>query len=143
MMHNHTGYICLTFLHCVFLNVASHCLLEKMHSHIGCICLIFLHCVFFNVSSEECRLMSCYQTLSRQPASVKNNIQAKQQVYLLPVLGLGKGDKAIQKLVINNVAIFTPPKMAKIAISCFRTFETVRQHCNTVLVTLRIDSNKH
>ena len=58
-------------------------------------------------------------------------------------MGLEKGDKAISKLVINNVAIFTPPKMTKIAISCFRTFETMRQHSNTVLVTLRIDPYKH
>ena len=41
-------------------------------------------------------------------------------------MGLEKGDKDILKLVINNVAVFTPPKMAEIAISCFRTFETVR-----------------
>ena len=47
----------------------------------------------------------------------------------VPVLGLEKGDKAISKLVINNFALFySAPKTAKIAISCLRTFETVRQH---------------
>ena len=43
--------ICLTFLHCVFSNVSSNCLPERMHIHIGCICMIFLHCVSSNVSS--------------------------------------------------------------------------------------------
>ena len=50
-MHNHTGCICLIFLHCAFSNVSSNGLPERMHSHIGCISLTFLHCVFLNVSS--------------------------------------------------------------------------------------------
>ena len=42
----------LTFLHhCVFSNVSSNCVPEKMHIHTGCICLAFLHCAFSNVSS--------------------------------------------------------------------------------------------
>ena len=50
-MHNHTGCICLTFLHCVSSNVSSNCLPQKMHNHTGYICLTFLHCAFSNVSS--------------------------------------------------------------------------------------------
>ena len=52
-MHSHTGCICLSFLHCVFSNVSSNCLLEWMQSHIGCIYMIFLQCVFSNVSSKR------------------------------------------------------------------------------------------
>ena len=52
-MHSHIDCICLTFLHCVFLNVSLNCLHEMMHSHIGCICLTFLHCVFSNVFSKR------------------------------------------------------------------------------------------
>ena len=51
-MQNHTGCICLTFLHCAFSNVSSKRLAERMHNHTGCICLIFLHCAFSNVSSK-------------------------------------------------------------------------------------------
>merc|ERR1712016_244948 len=51
-MHNHTGCICLTFLHRVSSNVSSNCLPERMHNHTGCICLSFLHCVPSNVSSN-------------------------------------------------------------------------------------------
>ena len=47
-----TGCICLSFLHCVFSNVSSNCLHEKMHNHTGCICLTFLQCVSSNVSSN-------------------------------------------------------------------------------------------
>ena len=80
-MHNYTGCMCLTFLHCVFLNVTSNCLPDRkqshtdyicltflrcvfscaaskrlgqnMHNHIGCICLASLHCVFSNVFSKQ------------------------------------------------------------------------------------------
>ena len=52
-MHNHTGCICLSFLHCAFSNVSSSCLPEMMQNHTGCICLTFLHCVFSNVSSKN------------------------------------------------------------------------------------------
>ena len=51
-MQSHIGCICLTFLHCAFLNVSSNCLPEKRHSHTDYICLAFLHCVFSNVSSN-------------------------------------------------------------------------------------------
>ena len=53
MMQSHIGCICLIFLHCVFSNVASSCLHQRMHNHIGCICLTFLHCVFSNVSLKH------------------------------------------------------------------------------------------
>ena len=49
-MHSHIGCTCLTFLHYAFSNVSSNCLPEKMHSHIGCIYLTFRHCAFSNVS---------------------------------------------------------------------------------------------
>ena len=52
-MHSHIGCICLTFLHCVFSNVSSNRLYVRMHSHIGCICWTFLHCAFSNVSSKR------------------------------------------------------------------------------------------
>ena len=47
-VHNYTGtgYICSTFLQCVFSNVPLKHLPERMHNHIGCICMTFLHCVF-------------------------------------------------------------------------------------------------
>ena len=48
-MHSHTGCIYLAFRRCVFSNVSSKCLHERMHSHIGCICLTFLRCAFLNV----------------------------------------------------------------------------------------------
>ena len=51
-MHNHTGCICLTFLHCAFSNELSKRLHGRMHNHTGCICLIFPHCVFSNASSN-------------------------------------------------------------------------------------------
>ena len=41
--HNHH---CLIFLQCAFSNVSSTRLPEIMHNHTGCICLTFLHCVF-------------------------------------------------------------------------------------------------
>ena len=37
-MHNHTGYICLAFLHCVFLNAPSKLSDKKLQTHTGCIC---------------------------------------------------------------------------------------------------------
>ena len=49
---NHIGYICLSFLHCVFSHVSSTCLPQKRHNHTGCICLTFLHCAFSNASSN-------------------------------------------------------------------------------------------
>ena len=52
-MHNHTGCICLTFLHCVFLNVSSNYVHKRMQNHTGNICWIFLHCVLSNVSSKH------------------------------------------------------------------------------------------
>ena len=42
----------LTFLHCVFSNVSSNGVHERMHNYTGCICLPFLHCAFSNVSSN-------------------------------------------------------------------------------------------
>ena len=51
-MKSHIGCICLTFLRCVLSNVSSKHLHERMHCHIGCTCLSFLHCVFSNVSSK-------------------------------------------------------------------------------------------
>ena len=47
-MHSYTGYICLTFLHHVFSNVSSDCLLEMMHNRIDCICLNPLQCYSFS-----------------------------------------------------------------------------------------------
>ena len=52
-MHSHIGCICLTFLHCVFSNVFSKRLHERIHNHIGCIFLTFLHSVLSNVSSNH------------------------------------------------------------------------------------------
>ena len=46
------GFICWTFLHCVFSNVSSNVVPEKRHSHIVCIGLTFLHCEFSYVSSN-------------------------------------------------------------------------------------------
>ena len=51
-IQSHIGCICMALLHCVFSNVSSNRLHERMHSHIGCICLTFLHCAFSNVSSN-------------------------------------------------------------------------------------------
>ena len=41
------------FLQFAFSNASSNHLLKRMHSHIGCICLTFLHCEFLNVSSKH------------------------------------------------------------------------------------------
>ena len=57
-IHNHIGCICLTFPHCAFSNVASNGLHEKRHSCIGCICVFFLRCAFSNVSSNCLPLMT-------------------------------------------------------------------------------------
>ena len=51
-IQSRTGCICLTWLNCVFSNVSSKHLHKRMHNHIGCICLTFLHCVFSDVSSN-------------------------------------------------------------------------------------------
>ena len=51
-MHSPTGCICLTFLHCVFLNECSNGLRLRIHTHIDCICWVLLHCAFSNVSSN-------------------------------------------------------------------------------------------
>ena len=48
-MHNHIGYICATFLRCVFSSVSSSGLPVRMHNYIDCICLAFLHCALSNV----------------------------------------------------------------------------------------------
>ena len=52
-MHSHTGYIYLTFLHCAFSNASSNRLHDTTHSHTGCICVTFLHCALSNVSSNR------------------------------------------------------------------------------------------
>ena len=52
-MQSRIGCICLAFPHCVFSNMSSNCLPERIHSHTGCICLAFLHCVFSNESSKR------------------------------------------------------------------------------------------
>ena len=51
-MHNHTGCICLVFLHSAFSNVSSNFLPENRHSHTGYICLVFLHCALPDASSN-------------------------------------------------------------------------------------------
>ena len=51
-LHSPTGYICLTFTHCVFSNVSSSGLSEWMQNHTGCTCLLFLRCVFSNIPSD-------------------------------------------------------------------------------------------
>ena len=51
-MQSHNGRICMTFLHCVFLNASSNCMHERMHSYIGCIWMTFLLCAFSNVLSN-------------------------------------------------------------------------------------------
>ena len=52
-MYSRIGCICLTFPHCVFSNVSSNGLPERMQSHIGYICLTFPHCAFSNVFSNR------------------------------------------------------------------------------------------
>ena len=52
MMNSYIGYIGLTFLRCVSLNVPSKRLHMKMQSYTGCICSISLHCMFSDVSSN-------------------------------------------------------------------------------------------
>ena len=49
---SHTGHICLTFHYCVFSNVYSNCLPDRMQSHTGCICMVFLHCAILNGPSN-------------------------------------------------------------------------------------------
>ena len=43
----------LAFLHCMFSDVSSNRLQEKMHSRIGCICLNFLHCAMNECGNES------------------------------------------------------------------------------------------
>ena len=67
--------------------------------------------------------MSCYPTLNYQH-------QPRTTFSRTPAAGvsIGFGTKpfcAGSNLVINNVALLTLPKMAEIAISGLRTFETV------------------
>ena len=50
---SYTLYILFTFQHCVFSNVSSNCLPERMQTHTGNICLPFLHCVFSNGLSKH------------------------------------------------------------------------------------------
>ena len=45
-----SGYICWSFLHCMFSNVSSSCLPERMYSNRGYICLTFSHCVCSHMS---------------------------------------------------------------------------------------------
>ena len=52
----HISCICFTLSYCVFSNVFSNYLPERMHNHIYCICLTFLHCTFLNVSSNRMRI---------------------------------------------------------------------------------------
>ena len=52
-MQNHTGCICLTFLHYAFSNASSNCLHQRRHSCTGCICLSFPHCALSNVFSKR------------------------------------------------------------------------------------------
>ena len=52
-MHSHTGYICLTFLHCAFPNVYSKSLDQRRQSHTGCIFLAIRHRVFSKASSNR------------------------------------------------------------------------------------------
>ena len=60
-MRSYIGCICLAFLHCVFSNVSSLRLPERIYNHIGSICLAFPHCVFSNASSNylHLRMQSC------------------------------------------------------------------------------------
>ena len=51
-MHSHIGCICAAFLYCAFSNESPNGLLERRRSHIDCICLAFLHCAFSNESSN-------------------------------------------------------------------------------------------
>merc|ERR1711947_20943 len=51
---SHTGRICLTFLHCAFLNASSKHQLKKMQSHIGCNCA--RHCeLCAALCAHDCR----------------------------------------------------------------------------------------
>ena len=50
------NYITNSFkFHVVFSNGSSSCLPEKMHNHTGCICLVFLHCAFSDASQNNCK----------------------------------------------------------------------------------------
>ena len=51
-MHSHIGCISLTFRHCVFSNVSSNRLHKRMHNHNGCICMTLLYSLFPDASSN-------------------------------------------------------------------------------------------
>ena len=76
-MQIHTGCICLTFLHYVFSNASSKCLNKRMQSRIGCIYLTFLHFVFLNVPSNCLHLI-----LKRRGIVTLHNAQFVQYLYL-------------------------------------------------------------
>ena len=61
-LHSPTGYICLTFIHCVFSNVSSSGLSEWMQNHTGFTCLLFLRCVFSNIPSDCLPWRMCNHT---------------------------------------------------------------------------------
>ena len=52
-MHSNTDYIRLILLHCVFSNVSSNCLPQRMQNYTGGICRTFLHYGLSYVSSKN------------------------------------------------------------------------------------------
>ena len=52
-MQSYIGYICLTFLQCVFSNVFVNCIAKSMYTDTGYICLTCLYYGFSNVSSNR------------------------------------------------------------------------------------------
>ena len=52
-MHSNTDYIRLILLHCVFSNVSSNCLPQRMQNYTGGICWTFLHYGLSYVSSKN------------------------------------------------------------------------------------------
>ena len=61
-LHSPTGYICLTFIHCVFSNVSSSGLSGWMQNHTGCTCLLFLRSVFSNIPLDCLPWRMCNHT---------------------------------------------------------------------------------
>ena len=57
--------------HCVFLNVSSNCLNQRMHICTDCICLTFLQCAFSNVSSKGLPERMHLITLIPQSAGIR------------------------------------------------------------------------
>ena len=57
--------------HCVFLNVSSNCLNQRMHNCTDCICLTFLQCAFSNVSSKGLPERMHLITLIPQSAGIR------------------------------------------------------------------------